>query len=64
VYSRVILEQRADVEYGLLAAAVLAAFAGALLGNHYLPRITLRGIQGIVAALLFLVALGLISGVL
>jgi len=43
---------------------VISALAGALLGNRYLPQVTLSGIRGIVAALLFAVALGLISGVL
>lgn len=64
VYSRLVMEHRSEFDYGLLAAAVIAAFAGATLGNRYLPKATMRGIQGVVAALLFVVALGLISGLL
>ena len=64
VYSRQIVEHRADFDYGLLGAAVIAAFAGAILGNRYLPKVTMSGIQGIVATLLFIVALGLITGFL
>jgi uncharacterized membrane protein YfcA len=45
----------------LLAAAVLAAFSGAWLGNRLLKRVTLRGIQVLVALMLLgiSVALGL-----
>lgn len=64
VYSQLILRQRAEFDHALLAAAVISALAGALLGNRYLPTVTLAGIRGIVAALLFAVALGLISGIL
>lgn len=64
VYSRLISEQRSDLEYPLLAAAVVCAFVGATLGNRYLPKVTMRGIQTVVAIMLFAVALGLISGVL
>ena len=64
VYSRLIVERRSELDYGLLAAAVVAAFAGAIVGSRYLPKVTMGGIQGIVATMLFLVALGLISGVL
>jgi len=64
VYSQLILRHRVDLDYPLLGAAVIAALAGALLGNRYLPQVTLTGIRGIIAVLLFAVALGLISGVL
>jgi hypothetical protein len=64
VYSRLIVGHGAEFDYGLLTAAVIAAFAGASLGNRYLPKATMRGIQGVVAALLFVVAVGLISGLL
>jgi uncharacterized membrane protein YfcA len=52
------------VERGLLLAAVLAAFAGAAIGNSYLRKLTMPGIQRLVAALLAAVALGLMSGLL
>jgi uncharacterized membrane protein YfcA len=64
VYSKLLVQQRADMEYGLLTAAVFCAFAGAFLGSRFLPKITLSAIQSIVAVLLFIVGLGLISGIL
>lgn len=64
VYAQLILDQRGGFDYGLLAAAVAAALAGSLLGNHFLAKATMRGIQWLVAALLFAVALGLITGLL
>jgi uncharacterized membrane protein YfcA len=64
VYSRLIPQQRGEFDSGLLTAAVIAALLGSLLGNHYLPKVTMRGIQATVAILLFVVALGLISGLL
>lgn len=48
----------------LLAIAIIAAFSGAMLGNYYLKKLTMRSIQRLVAVLLFLVALGMISGLL
>jgi uncharacterized protein len=64
VYSRGLWEQRAELDYGLLAAAVAAAFAGAVLGNVWLKKVTMRGVQRVVAAMLLAVAAGLISGAL
>lgn len=64
VYSTSIADVGTQLDYALLAAAVLAAFAGAALGNRYLKKLTLAGIQRIVAAMLFLVAAGLMTGVL
>ncbi len=46
----------------MLAAAVLAAFAGAVLGNRYLHKVTMPAVQKIVAAML--VAMGLLTGLL
>ena len=48
----------------LLVAAVLAAFAGALLGKQLLTKVSLRSIEAGVAVLLILVALGMGSGLL
>jgi uncharacterized membrane protein YfcA len=48
----------------MLATAVLAAFAGALVGNTYLKKMTLERLQRLVAIMLLLVALGLMTGVL
>lgn len=64
VYSQLIAEQQAEFDYVLLGGAVLCAFVGATLGNRYLAKATMSGIKAIVAAMLFLVSLGLISGVL
>jgi len=64
VYSRSLLAEGARLDYGLLGAAVASAFAGALVGNRFLKKLTMRGVQRIVAAMLFAVAVGLICGVL
>lgn len=50
------------IDYGVVGAAVLFAFAGAYLGNKYLKKMTMGNIQRIVAVMLFLIALGLITG--
>ncbi len=64
VYGRTLAAEAADLDWVLLAAAVLAAFAGAALGNLYLKKLTMRGVQRLVAVLLAVVALGLGSGLL
>jgi uncharacterized membrane protein YfcA len=64
VYVPALLATRAELDYALLSAAVLAAFAGAWLGNRYLKKVTLRGVQLVVAVMLLVVAAGLASGVL
>jgi len=64
VYAGSIMGHRAGLDYGLLSAAIVAALLGSILGNHYLPKATMRGVQGVVAVMLFAVALGLISGLL
>ena len=52
------------IDYALLGGAVVAAFAGAYLGKQFLTSVTMGGIRVIVACMLFLVALGLATGVL
>ena len=64
IYSRMFLDGGIQVDYGVLGAALIAALSGAYLGNRYLKKITMGVIQKIVAAMLFAVALGLISGLL
>jgi len=64
VYSSMWRREGANFDYGLLAAAVLSAFAGALLGNRWLKKTTMEGVQRLVAILLVIVAAGLITGVL
>ena len=48
----------------LLAAAVLAAFAGAWLGNRLMPKVTLRLVQLLVAVMLLAIAAALGSGLI
>jgi uncharacterized membrane protein YfcA len=48
----------------LLAVATAAAFLGALLGNFWLKKVTMRVIQILVSIMLFAVALGLGSGLI
>jgi uncharacterized membrane protein YfcA len=64
LYSRSMWSQQVEFNYGLVTAAVLAAFAGAILGNRFLKKITMRTIQWIVAAMLVLVSIGLAAGLL
>ena len=64
IYSASLVRESAQFNYSLLVAAILAAFAGAVLGNRYLSKMTMPSIQRIVAVMLFAVALGLISGLL
>ncbi len=64
VYARGLLAQRSELDYLLLGAAVLAAFAGAALGNRFLSKLTLGAVQRIVGAMLMLAALGLVAGLL
>ena len=64
VYSQLLLKHRGEFDYVLLTAAVISAFLGATLGNRYLPKVTMAGIQRLVAVMLFVVALGLIAGIL
>jgi uncharacterized membrane protein YfcA len=42
----------------------VAAFGGAYLGKRFLDSMTVAGVRAIVAAMLFFVAAGLISGFL
>ena len=59
-----IMAARAGLDYAMLATAVLAAFAGAVVGNRYLKKMTLERVQRLVAVMLLLVAIGLMTGVL
>jgi len=64
VYAAALAAAGDRLDYALLAAVVASAFAGAALGNRYLKKLTMAGVQRVVAAMLFVVALGLIAGVL
>jgi uncharacterized protein len=64
VYSSIDFSSEVSKNGTVLAAAVLAALAGSLLGKRYLKSVTLESVQRLVATLLLLVAVGLISGAL
>lgn len=62
VYVPTLLAQRAALDYGALSAATLSAFAGAVIGNRYLRKVTLESIHRLVAVLLGIVAVALMAG--
>jgi hypothetical protein len=64
IYSSTFTLAPTRFDHGLLAAVLLAAFLGTVLGNSYLQKITLPVVQRIVAVMLSLVALGMVAGVL
>ncbi len=64
VYFRSASQWNGHLDYWLLAAAVISAFAGAALGNKYIKKLTVGGVQKIVAGMLVAVAAGLMTGLL
>jgi len=64
VYASTLAAVFGSLDHRLLAFAVLAAFSGAWIGNRLLKKTTLRGVQRVVAIMLFVFALGLIAGAL
>ena len=64
VYAGTLFAVFGTLDHRLLVCAVLAAFAGAWLGNRMLRKTTLRGLQRVVAAMLLVFAIGLIVGAL
>jgi uncharacterized membrane protein YfcA len=64
VYGRALWRQAADLDLALLAAAVAAAFAGAVVGRRVLRSVTMEGIRNLVAGLLVVVGIGLAAGLL
>lgn len=64
VYGGAFLGEIDSSDYDLLTVAVAAAFTGAVLGNLFLRKLTMRHIRWIVAALLLIVGLGLVTGLL
>ena len=63
VYTRSLVHVHA-LDYPLLTAAILSAFLGVFAGSQYLKKMTMPGIQRLVAAALFVAAMGLVMGVL
>jgi uncharacterized membrane protein YfcA len=64
VYVPAVLAQAPHLDRVLVGGAVLAAFGGALAGNRFLRGMTMRAVRAVVAAMLFGVAAGLVSGAL
>ena len=62
VYATQFRREAHALDYPLLLAAVLSAFAGAWLGNRFLKKLTMDHVQRLVAVLLFAVGLGLVFG--
>jgi uncharacterized membrane protein YfcA len=63
LYARQFSAVRDQIDWALLAVAMVAAFLGAWGGARLLAKVTLAAVQRLVAVLLVLVALGLIAGV-
>jgi uncharacterized membrane protein YfcA len=64
IYNRLEVPGPARVNYSLIAAAVLCAFAGAYLGSVFLKKITLAFVQKLVMAMLLVLAVLLVAGIL
>ena len=64
VYARAVWQQAAELDLALLAAAVVAAFVGAVVGKQFLKAVTMESIRHLVAALLVVVGVCLMAGVL
>lgn len=64
VYTQRLIAVRDTLDYGLLAVAVLAAFAGVLVGTRFLEKLTVNAVRTVVGVLLCVVAVGLMAGVL
>ena len=56
------MQQRSDLDWPLVAAAVLSAFIGAFVGNRLLKKITLPTLQRFVAGALLMVSVALMVG--
>jgi uncharacterized protein len=64
VYAKRLVSHHSELNYTVLAVAVVCAFLGALLGNRFLRKLTIRALQRIVGIMLVVVALALIVGIL
>lgn len=64
VYSQHLSATGSSENLNLLTVTTLAAFVGAYLGNRLLKKITMHGIQIVVSAGLFLLALALGTGLI
>lgn len=64
IYSMSFISEAAELDYGLLVAAVGAAFLGAFFGNRFLKKITMKTVQRIVGLMLLVVGPALALGIL
>lgn len=64
VYTKQIIEIGDQFNYTLIIAATLSAFLGAYIGNKVLKKITIKTLQYIVAAMLFIFAILLGAGII
>jgi uncharacterized membrane protein YfcA len=64
VYTKQIIEIGDQFNYTLIIAATLSAFLGAYIGNKVLKKITVKTLQYIVAAMLFIFAVLLGAGII
>ena len=64
VYSTHFASVGLDQHAGILATAILAAFAGSFLGNRLVKKITLKTVQKIVSVMLIIIALLLATGLI
>lgn len=64
VYAASPLRHSLAVQWPLLLLSTLAAFAGAYWGKRLIPKVTMRGVQLLVAAFMMVIAAGLAAGAL
>ncbi len=64
IYGADLSSHRTAVEWPLVIAASLSAFAGASLGSRLLKKVTIRFVQWVVSVLLVVVSIGLATGLL
>jgi hypothetical protein len=63
-YSTRMWSVRHEIDYGLLAVGVFAAFVGAWWGNRALRKVTMDAVQRLVTVTVLLVGIGLMAGAL
>lgn len=64
VYNKLDSLRDSEINYGLIGASVLCAFAGAYLGNKFIKKVTISFIQKLVTAMLLIFAVLLGAGIL
>lgn len=64
VYADSIIEQKNVLNYNLIIAATVSAFAGAYFGNKLIKKVTIESLQKFVAILLIIFSLFFITGII